>query len=83
MEPENKRLVEQKLQTIGSGLGVTIPASVLQAMGAKEGDTITFDVQGDDVVIKKKEAAASDEFSKLVRDVADKNDSAMKALVKR
>lgn len=42
-----------KLVKIGNSLRMTIPVEVIEAMNIKEGDTLTVDVQGDSIVVKK------------------------------
>lgn len=42
-----------KLVKIGNSLRMTIPVEVVEAMKIKEGDTLTVDVQGDMIIVKK------------------------------
>lgn len=44
-----------KLVKIGNSLRMTIPVEVVEAMKIKEGDTLTVDVQGDAIIVKKVE----------------------------
>ncbi len=45
--------MERKVTKIGNSLGITFPSDILKKINVVQGDEVTIDVRGDEIVLRK------------------------------
>lgn len=88
-EGRHNLTMERKLVKIGNSLGLTLPQAVLKHLNAKQGDGVVFRLQDDSTVNIEKQKkielpqGVDLDFIKMVNEVMDEYDKAIKELTKR
>lgn len=80
--------VESKITHVANGLGIMLPQEVVQHLGIKHGDHISFHMEGNEIRLQKsKKSPATKEvdqdFLDSVNEMMDKYDETFKGLVDR
>lgn len=78
-----KKAAEGKVLKVGDDLSVSIPSDIIKDMGLQEGDAISIQSGPGALVLTKKDERTTHDFAKMMKEVTDKNDEAMRRLADR
>ena len=74
---------ERKITKIGNSSGVTLPHELLEKINLKNGDEVSLEVKGNEIIIKKKiqlPDGISPDFFEILEGSMDEYDNTIKAL---